>query len=416
MNQSKLIATLGLLVACSSGLASDQIPGAPQKQPIAIVGGVIHTVVGRNIENGMIIIVGGKITFVGKDGQIPDGAEVIRAEGKHVYPSLIDANTDIGLVEVNSVRATMDSRETGTMNPNVRAVAAFNPDSELIPVNRANGILLAVSAPTGGLIAGRSALMMLDGWTWEDMTLKADTGMHIRWPRETGRDVSELEKIFDQATRYVAARNAGKDQPVDLRLEALAPVLDGRIPLVAEANSIAQIESAVAFTKQRKLKLIIHGGNESAECADLLKQAKVPVIISGVYRVPSGRDQPYDDAYTLPHRLKELGVEFCISSGGRFGASGVRNLPYHAATAAAFGLDQEQAIRSITLSAAKILGVEDRVGSIAVDRDATLFICDGNILETETQVERGFVQGRKVDLDNRHSQLYRKYREKYERQ
>ena len=398
-----------------SATASDQIPGARQKAPIAIVGATVHTVSGRVLENATVVFEAGKITAVGKGAAVPAGAEVIEAAGKHVYPSLIDANSDIGLVEVNSVRATIDSRETGNINPNVRAVAAFNPDSELIPVNRANGVLIAVCAPTGGLVAGRSAVMMLDGWTWEDMTLKADAGMHMRWPRESGKSLDELAELLDQTARYVASRESNSDTtPVDLRLESLAPVIDGTLPMIVDATSITQIESAVAFARQRKLKLIIHGGYEAVHCAELLKKADVPVIVSGVYRTPTGRDNPYDEAYTLPQRLKEAGVKFCICSGGRFGASGLRNLPYHAATAAAYGLSQEEALRSITLGAAEILGVADRVGSIATERDATLFIADGNILETETQVEAAFIQGRKVDLDNKHQQLYRKYSAKYD--
>ncbi|MDX1925410.1 MAG: amidohydrolase family protein [Pirellulaceae bacterium] len=417
---SKHVLAVGLLsclaFSAQSGwvCAHDQIPGAPQKQPIAIVGATIHTIAGRDIENGTIIFVGGKITAVGKGVEIPADAEVIRAEGKHVYPSLIDANSDIGLVEVNSIRATIDSRETGNINPNVRAVAAFNPDSELIPVNRANGVLVALSAPTGGLIAGRSAVMVLDGWTWEDMTLKADAGMHIRWPRDAGRELQELDELLEQTARYVASRKVNTLLPLDLRLESMARVLDGSLLMVADATSITQIESAVAFAKQRNLKLVIHGGYEAEHCAELLKKADVPVIVSGVYRTPSGRDNPYDEAYTLPKRLKDAGIKFCICSGGRFGASGVRNLPYHAATASAYGLSQEDALKSITLNAAQILGVADRVGALATDLDATLFIADGNILETETQVLQAFVQGRKVDLDNRHQQLYRKYSAKYD--
>jgi imidazolonepropionase-like amidohydrolase len=394
--------------------AHDQIPGAPQKQPIAIVGATLHTISGRDIENGTIVFVGGKITAVGKGVAIPEGSELIQADGKHVYPSLIDANSDIGLVEVNSVRATIDSRETGNINPNVRAVAAFNPDSELIPVNRANGVLVALCAPTGGLIAGRSAVMLLDGWTWEDMTLKSDAGMHIRWPRDAGRELKELDELLEQTERYTASRKVGSPLPLDLRLEALARVLDGSLPMIVDATSVTQIESAVAFAKQRNLKLVIHGGFAAEHCSELLKQADVPVIVSGVYRTPSARDNPYDEGYTLPKRLKDAGVKFCICSGGRFGASGLRNLPYHAATASAYGLSQEEALKSITLNAAQILGVADRVGALATDLDATLFIADGNILETETQVLHAFVQGRKVDLDNRHQQLYRKYSAKYD--
>jgi imidazolonepropionase-like amidohydrolase len=407
--------TFSLICSCMIPLAhgSDQIPGAPQTRPIAIQGAVIHTVAGKDIDSGTVLFENGKFSMIGKSVAIPENAETIDANGKHLYPSLIDANTDIGLVEINSIRATIDSREIGDMNPNVRSAVAFNPDSELIPVNRANGVLIALTAPTGGILSGRSSLMMLDGWTWEDMTLKADTGMHIRWPRDS-KQLKELDLILSQAARYRASRASEENQlPIDLRLEALSKVLDRSLPLIVDATTVAQIEAAVAFAQQRDLKLIILGGYQAPYCAELLKQAEVPVIVNGVYRVPTGRDLPYDDAYTLPKRLAEAGVKFCISAGGRFGASGVRNLPYNAATAAAFGLNKDEAIKAITLYPAEILAVDDRVGAIAIDKDATFFLADGDILETETQVELAFVRGRKVDLDNRHQQLYRKYNAKY---
>jgi imidazolonepropionase-like amidohydrolase len=405
---------LSWLSFSQAALASDQIPGGPQENPIAIVGATLHPIVGDVIEDGAILFDKGKIVALGAEIDIPNDAQVIDAEGKHVYPSLIEAYSDIGLVEINSVPETTDSREIGQFNPNVRAATAVNPDSELIPVNRANGILLAVSAPEGSLIGGLSALLMLDGWTWEDMTLEPDVGMHVRWSSRE-ETIEELAKIFDQAKRYQAGRELGT-QPVDLRLQALGLVLDGSVPLIADANSLEQIRSAVAFANRYGLKLIIHGGSDAAHCADLLKEQRVPVILSGVYRSPRRRHAAYDGPYSLPAKLQELGVQYCISAGGRFGASGVRNLPYHAATAAAYGLDEDAALASITTAPAEILGVADRVGSLQPGLDATLFIADGNILETPTHVEMAFIQGRQVDLDNKHEQLYRKYSAKYERQ
>lgn len=407
-------------------IGSDQIPGTPQKKPIAIVGAVVHTVSDETIENGSVLLVDGKIAAVGKGISIPSEAERIDAAGKHVYPGFIDAHTPMGLIEIESVRATIDNRETGNINPNVRAALAFNPDSELIPVARANGLLLAVSAPSGGLISGRSSLMMMDGWTWEDMTLKADTGMHINWPRvpapnssrtgpASGSDLKLLDEVFDQAQRYRNARKSDTNTASDARLEALGLVLEKKIPVVASATTLAQIQSAVAFAKKWELRLIIYGGYDATACADLLVREKVPVILAGVYRLPIRSSDAYDAAYTLPQRLKEAKIQFCISSAGRFGASNLRNLPYHAATAAAYGLSESDALRAITLSPAEILGAADRVGSISAGKDATLFIADGNILEPPTQVTHAFIQGRKVDLNNRHLQLYRKYSEKYER-
>ncbi len=424
-SSSNIAVALVVILCASIGLASDQIPGAKQTRSIVIMGATVHTVSGDAIENGSVVFSAGKITAVGRSVAFPADAERLEAKGAHVYPGLIDAISPIGLVEIESVRATIDHRETGENNANVRAVAAFNPDSELIPVARANGLLVALSAPTGGLISGQSSLMMLDGWNAQDMALQADCAMHINWPRMTapntgsGRsndDLETLNQLFSQAQRYAAARASDATQAVDLRLEALAKTLDGKMPIIVGATSVAQIQSAVAFAKQRKLRLIIFGGYEAPECAELLRRENVPVIVSGVYRLPTYRHSAYDSAYTLPQRLHAAGVQFCISATERFGASNLRNLPYHAATATAYGLSEQVALRAITLSPAEILGVADRIGAIKVGNDATLFIADGNILETPTQVTHAFVQGRKVDLDNRHKQLYRKYTEKYDRQ
>ncbi|QDV26104.1 amidohydrolase family protein [Aureliella helgolandensis] len=405
------------LVACTSLVrASDQIPGAPQSHPIAIKGATLHTVAGETLVGATLLLEAGKITAIGNDPTLPADTQVIEAPGKHVYPSLIEAYSDIGLVEVNSVRATEDARETGSNNANVRAAAAFNPDSEIIPVNRANGVLLAASVPSGSLIAGRSAMMMLDGWTWESMTLKADLGMHLRSPTSKSGWQS-LETIFEQAQRYGEAVGTSETrQPRDLRLEALSRVLQQEMPLIVSADGVGQIANSIAFGQRFGLKVIIYGGAEAGECLELLRSENIPVIVSAVYRNPSHRHAAYDAAYSLPNRLHEAGIAFCISAGGRFGASGVRNLPYNAGTAAAYGLPEAVALRAITLSPAEILGVADRVGALRVGMDATLFVADGDILETATQVESAFIQGRVVDLDNRHKQLYRKYSAKYDQQ
>ena len=401
---------------------SDQIPGARQQKPIAIVNATLHTVSGEVISAGTIVLRDGKIAELGTKIDVPKDATSIDAGGGHVYPGLIDPHSKIGLVEIDSVRATLDSNETGTINPNVRAAAAFNPDSELIPVARANGVLLAVSSPEGGSISGRAALMMLDGWTWEDMTLRADIGLEVTWPRSPvtraeGRADTELlalEKVFDQAERYRASLDSSAPAKFDARLAALVPVLERKVPLIVTAYRAAQIRSAVAFAKHRKLRLIIYGGYDALDCKEVLLAEKVPVIVAGVYRLPSRRDQPYDEAYSLPSRLKAAGIPFCIATAGRFGGSTIRNLPYHAATAAAYGLELSDALRAITLSTAEILGVAERVGALAPGLDATLFIADGDILETPTQVTHAFIQGRTVDLTSRHTQLYEKYRAKYE--
>lgn len=426
-----LIFAVTLAVVGRVALANPQIPGAPQKQPVAIINVTIHAVSGPVIEKGAIVFDGGKITAVGAEAAVPEGAEVIDAAGKHVYPALFDALTDLGLVEINSIRATIDSRESGEINPNVRALVAVNPDSELIPVTRSNGVLLALAAPYGGLISGKSAVIQLDGWTWEEMAVKPEVALHVTWPRPAGprphdededeepsdaeKAVERLRQALEDARAYAAARKADATFPHDARWEALQDVLAQKIPVIVHADDFRQITAAIAFAEREKLKLIIAGGYDAMKCADLLKKHDVPVIVTGTYRQPRRRADGYDAAYALPTELQKAGIRYCIASAGRFGSSNVRNLPYQAATAVGFGLSDDEALKSITLSPAQILGVADRVGSLEVGKDATLFVADGDILDTASHVEAAWIQGRKVDLNDRHKTLYRKYEEKYKR-
>jgi imidazolonepropionase-like amidohydrolase len=431
------ISTCALLVlgafACELR-ASDVVPGAPRKVPVALMGASIHPV-SRPAFRGTIVLDGGRIAALGESVEVPEGAERIAVEGKHVYPGLFDAFTDIGLIEVSTVAGSVDEEELGEFNPNVRAQVAVNPDSEHIPVTRSNGVLLALTSPSGGRVAGQAAVLQLDGWTYEDLTLRPGAGMYVEWPGGAGgggrrrrtppggdppaaergdRAVDALRRFFEEARAYLAAREArGEAQPRDARLEAMLPVLRREQPLIARANGLEEIRAAVAFAIEQGASLIIHGGYDAPLCAPLLKKHGIPVIVAGVYRLPARRSDPYDHAFTLPARLREAGVDFCISSTGQRGASQVRNLPYHAAMAAAFGLPADEALKAITLYPARILGVEARVGSLDAGKDATLIVTDGDPLETRTAVEMAFVRGRKADLSDRHKRLWTKYREKY---
>jgi imidazolonepropionase-like amidohydrolase len=415
--------------------AHPEVPGPPQKQPVALTNATIHPVSGAAIERATLVFDGGKITAIGKEATVPANAEVIDLAGKHVYPGLFDALTDLGLVEINSVRATLDYQETGQINPNTRAIVAVNPDSELIPVARANGILLALTTPSGRLVPGRSAVIQLDGWTWEDMALQPDVALHIEWPQpprggrrggppqeqgESGprpdQTADRLRQILADARAYAAARSADPNFPRDARWESLQDVLAGKLPVIVHAEEVRQITAAIALAEQEKLKLIIAGGYDAPACAALLKKRDVPVIIGGIYRLPRRRGDDYDAAFTLPSRLKEAGIRFCISSQDRHGASSIRNLPYHAATAVAYGLPPDEALKAITLYPAQILGLADRVGSLEVGKHATLFVASGDPLDTPTQVEAAWIGGRKVELNDRHKRLYRKYEEKYKQQ
>ncbi len=424
-----LLALVGFPLA---GFASahDQIPGPPQKQPIAITGATIHPIDGPDIDNGTVVFDEGKIVSLGKELEVPKGAKQIDATGKHVYPGLIESMSDIGLREINAVPATVDTTERGDRNPNARSWVAVNPDSELIPVARSNGVLLAMTAPKGPWLRGQAAVIQLDGWTVQEMAVKAPAGLYVDWSAMNPRDddpkkrvekreskMQELDALLDEARRYRDARQARPEQtPSDLRLDSLLSVIDGRLPMIADANQQAMIESAVSYAQSQKLSLIIYGGYDAPRCSELLRKYQIPVIISGIYRLPRRRHDPYDAPYTLPDRLRRAGVQYAISGSGAGSPGGAAlacNLPYHAATAVAYGLPRQDAIRAITLSAAEVLGIADRVGSVTVGKDATLIVTDGDILETESNVTLAFIEGRAVDLGNRHKTLYQKYQQKY---
>lgn len=430
----KLIRTLCLAIltaavsTCSVGIeASDAIPGAPQKQPIALVGGTVIPISGPKIDNGIVVFDKGRIVAVGdaESIEIPANATQINCRGKRVYPGLFEAHSQLGLTEVSAVRASDDRSEVGSLNPNVKAQVSVNPDSELIPVTRANGILLALTKPSGGLISGQAAVLQLDGWTFEDLTLKRGAAMVVNWPsvpKQLEKDqsarssdsVERLRKLLEEARAYAAARKQTQDsQPTDLRLEALQPVLSRKVPLLVHADSLAVIQSAVSFAVEHKLRLIIHGGYDSPLCAELLKKHDVPVIIAAAYRLPRRRSDDFDSGYSLARRLHEAGVRFCISGGSASRTWNSRNLPYHAGVSVAYGLPHDVALRSITLSPAEILGVAKRVGSLEPGKDATLFVTTGDPLETPSNVTAAWIQGRSVDLTSRHLQLYRKYQKKY---
>ncbi|HUU28569.1 MAG TPA: amidohydrolase family protein [archaeon] len=399
---------------------SMQVPAPAQKKPVALVGGTIHPLSSPAIENGSLVFDQGKIVALGAGIGIPAGAEVVDLKGRHVYPGLIQVGSLLGLMEISWIEATSDYEEVGEINPNVRAETAINPESEHIPVTRANGIALAVVLPSGGLISGMGAAVMLDGWTWEEMTLQAPVCLVVNWPYEdTERAVGELERAFRDARAYKTARQAAGQSGVgfhetDIRWEAMIPVLDRKLPVWVEANTLQQIEAAVEWADREKIRMVLVGGADSYLAADLLKRKEIPVIVSPVLRLPQRRDAAYDDPFTLPKRLGEAGIKFCISGGSSY-MGNERNLPYHAAMAAAFGLDREEALKAITLYAAEIVGIDDRVGSLEMGKDATLMVTDGDPLEITTQVERLYIQGRAVDLGNKQKALYAKYSEKYRR-
>lgn len=409
--------------------ASDQIPGAPQSTPIVLTGGTLHPVSGEAFQ-GELLFAEGRIVALGERVERPTDATVVDISGKHVYPGFISAETVMGLVEISAVRATNDISEVGDIKPNVQAEVAVNPDSEIIPVTRASGILTVLTAPRGGLVSGTSAVINLDGWTWEQMTVKAPAGMHVNWPRmmvsggfgspdpsqlasSAAESIASLGQAFATARAYVAARDAGQVD-TDLRWEAMRPVLAGDVPLFVHANTQAQLKSAVAFAAEQGVELVVVGGDDAWRVADLLAAEGVSVV-TDVHDQPLRRWEDYDTAFTNPAKLADAGVRFAFGSGGSgFAVAHERNLPFQAGTAVGHGLDRDHAIRALTLDAAEILGVADRLGSLDAGKDATLIVVDGDPLEVMSSVDMAWIQGREVDLSSRHTMLYEKYQQKYQ--
>ena len=424
---------LSIFIIISYLLSSDQIPAPSQDHPILIQGGTIHTISHGILENADILFENGKITSVGQNLDIPAEAEIIDASGQHVFPGLISAGSTLGLQEIGAVRATRDYAEVGAVNPNVRANVSYNPDSELIPITRSNGILLALSVPRSGLISGTSSLMMLDGWTWEDATIKHPVGLHLFWPsmnipkpkpgkqkekKDKDSRLKSIQKIDDliqESRAYAQLKATGSPSfKHDLRLEGMLPVISGEIPVFIHANEVQQIEAAVYWAERQSVKMVLVGGKDSWRVTQILKDREISVIYTQTHSTPMRRFEQYDQAFITPSQLYAAGVKFCISnSESPFQTPHIRNLPYHAAKAASYGLSWKEALRSITLSPAEILGVEDKVGSLEASKDATFFIADGDILDIRTQVNMAFIQGRRVDLSDRHKTLYSKYRNKY---
>ena len=389
----------------------------------ALTGATVHPVSGPAVEGGVVIVEDGKVTAVGgPQTAIPAGAEVVDLAGKHLYPGFIQPTSTLGLIEINSVRGTDDRTELAGVNAHHRAEVAFNADSLHLPVAVSGGVLTAHVVPGGGSFSGTSAVMRLEGWNWEQMAMAAPAGMNLHFPgasaddEEDGasnRGLSAINDTLDDARAYAKARQAGASGlDVDPRLEALQPLLDGEMRLFLHAGEKRQIEQALDWAAEQGFEdVVLVTGSDAAHLAERLASDQVEVILNRVLAEPDRRWEPYDSAFTAPARLQEAGVRFAIGNGGD--ASDARNLPFQAAMAAAFGLTPEQALRSVTLSAAEILGVADRLGSIDEGKEATLIVTDGDPLEIRTRIERAWIRGQEVDLSEDHQRrLYDKYRQR----
>ena len=428
-----------LFLSVSIVQAQDDVYPAPaQKGIMYIKNATIHVGNGQVISNGIIKIQDGKITEVGTNVTIPSGdIKIIDAKGKQVYPGLILPVTDLGLKEIaNAIRGSNDYNELGDWNSNIRSIVAYNSDSKIINTLKANGILLANVAPTGSLIAGSSTVVQLDAWNWEDASYKADDGMHLYMPsllaRPGGRfgglagilasqqpqtdpvkealsKIEEVRKFLREAKSYIQENS---HPATNIKFEGVRPLFEKKQKLFVHCNQVKQMMVAIDFVKEFGIDVVIVGGSDSWQIADLLKQNNVAVVLSREHNLPTTDDDDIDQPFKTPAALQKAGVLFALNDD--FEETRYRNLTFNAGTAAAYGLSKEEALQSITLNAAKILGIDDRTGSIEVGKDANIIISEGDILDMRTSiVTDAFIQGRKVSLENKQTQLYERYRNKY---
>jgi imidazolonepropionase-like amidohydrolase len=444
-------------ICCGLAMAACCFAPAARAQSLLLKNATVHPVSGPALAPGDVLIVNGKVSQIGHLDVQAD--KVVDLTGLHLYPGLLALNTSLGLLEIEEVRATRDLEEVGQFIPEVQSWVAVNPDSELLPVARANGIAFFEPTPEGSMVAGQSALMVIDGWTTEDMVFKkpaailnkpaylkpADmyTALHVYWPgmeinsgrrrggggrrrgasgspeeqiKERESKVKELGDFFADARAYAQARDAAQtngapDPGLNPPWEAMLPYLRGQRSIVVHADELRQIKSALHWAETNKYKIIIAGGRDAWKVADLLAKQNVPVIYSAIYSLPSSEAESYDIHFKAPELLRQAGVKVALSLQGDVAAAALtKNLPYVASQAVAYGLPAEEALKAMTLYPAQILGVDDRLGAIEPGKDATLFACTGDIMELRANVTHLWVAGHEVSLENRHTRLYEKYR------
>jgi imidazolonepropionase-like amidohydrolase len=445
-NRSLLLFALILFAA---NFAFSQNDGAEQNKTgragtFAIVNARIVTVSGAVIENGNVIIQNGKIAAVGSGASVPGGAEKIDGKGLTVFPGMIDAGTNLGLTEIGQgLNASVDTAEVGNINANAKAFTGVNPHSTHVNVTRVNGITTVLSSPTGGLISGQATLINLVGSTQAEMAIEPLAGLVVNFPRiaqfggfgggggfggqgpqidfneaikRRDTQIDELKKAFKSAENYGRAMDAyAKDKSLpavltDLKLEAMVPYVRGEKVIFFTAERERDIRAVAKFVSEMKVKGIIVGGQEAWKVADELKKNNIAVIYTNIYALPVREDDPYDSLYEAPSKMQQAGIKYCISTGEA--GPEVRDLPYHAGLAGSFGLSKEDALKSVTLYPAQILGVADKLGSIEVGKMANVVVTDGDMLDPRTNVKYLFIEGRMLPLTSRHTELFDSFKDR----
>ncbi len=410
----------------------------PQDRPVVLRGATIHTVTNGTITNGTIVFDRGKIAAIGgPEVATPTGAKVVDVSGKHIYPGLIDAYSTVGITEIGAVDVSNDINEIGDFNPNVRAEVAVNAESRHIGTTRSAGVLVTFSTPEGGVISGLSSALSLEGWTWEEMSMKGAAALNVRWPDPNGRprrgfggpggrganapppksyaeQVQQIKDWFGEARAYRDAVKSGQDVRTDSRYAAMIPALDGAIPVVVAAETSSQINDAITWARGEGVTLVIRGGRDALFVADRLKAENVPVILTSTMAAPDRDYEGYDAAYATPAKLHEAGVKFAISGGS--GGLYSNRLPWEAGVAVAFGLPEEEALKAVTINAAQFMGVADKVGSLEVGKEATLLITTGTPLDMTSDIVQSYIQGREINMMDIHKFFFEKYLEKIKQQ
>lgn len=405
-------------------------PMGPQAGPVVITHATVHVGNGTVLTDASVAFDKGKITGVGNSVSTA-GATVIDATGKQVYPGLIVPLSSLGLREINSgVRGSNDFQEIGENNANIRSIVSYNTDSKVINVLRANGVLLAHVAPMGELIEGSSSVVQLDAWNYEDAAYKSDNGIFINMPsllqrrggrggfmrqasgdpvKEAMNKIETIKTFFTEARAYLQEKNHAEN---NLKFEAVRGLFSGKQKLYIRANEVKQMLLAIDLGKSFGFNIVLVGAAESLQIAPLLVENNIPIILDNQHALPTTEDDDIDQLYKLPYQLKKAGVLFAINDAND--QSKQRNISFNAGTAAAYGLDKEEALSAITLNSAKILGIDDMTGSIEAGKDANIIISDGDILDMRgNQVTKAFIQGRDISLDNKQKQLYERYKHKY---
>ncbi len=421
---SKIISiTLGLLLV--KGLYAQQTPAPPQTTSILITNATIYTQ-GKKLEGAAIAFSNGKIDFVGNQN-IPTGYEkIIDAKGKNIYPGLIAPNTQLGLREISAVRATADYVEVEAMNPSVRSIIAYNTDSKVTPTVRSNGVLIAEIAPTGRVISGRSSIVQLDAWNWEDAVISEDNGIHLHWParyrRASGRgearrvkpneqysdQVAQIKSFFEDAKAY---QKRADYQEKNLKLEACRTLFGRKAKLYIHTHDAPSMMEAVLMAEDLHVQPVIVGAADAHLILPFLQEHHVQIILANTQRLPRFDDSDIDQPYKLAGQLEKAGILFGFGIDGYWQQ---RNLAFQAGQAVAYGLDYKKAIDALTINTAKILGIDHRLGSLEVGKDATFIITNGDVLDMRNSIlSSAYISGRKIDLDNKQKALNKKFRNKY---